>query len=226
MKTKMQVARVLVILSSGLVGCGDRYSPSAPAAASPIAQPTAPQPAPIQPLVTAIAPNVGSTSGGGWGTIAGTDFQRGATVRLGNNMISVLVQDSQTIRLSGFAAHAAGTVDVVVTNPGGLESRLTGGYTYALRESFDFNGEWVAHAGPEYETEMRFAIRNDVLVSMTCGTSGDLTPSLASGTANGEFSFAADGLALSGTLLSPVTAAGTIDVPGCSAAKWWADKQR
>ncbi len=31
--------------------------------------------------------------------------------------------------MSGFAPHAAGTVDVVVTNPGGLESRLTGGFT-------------------------------------------------------------------------------------------------
>jgi hypothetical protein len=40
---------------------------------------------------------------------------------------------------------------VIVTNPGGLEARLSGGYTYEPPESFDINGDWVAHAGPEYE---------------------------------------------------------------------------
>ena len=33
-----------------------------------------------------------------------------------------------------------------------------------------------------------------------------------------------DGLAISGTLVSPVNAVGTIDVPACPAARWWADK--
>jgi hypothetical protein len=42
---------------------------------------------------------------------------------------------------------------------------------------------------------------------------------------NGEFSFLDDdGLALSGTLASPVNAVGAINVPGCPAGRWWADK--
>jgi hypothetical protein len=51
---------------------------------------------------------------------------------------TVYVRNSTTIHLST-PAHAAGTVDVVVTNSGSHADRLTGGYTYASPESFDFN---------------------------------------------------------------------------------------
>jgi len=66
----------------GLAGCNDPRASSAPAAPSPISQ-RLPQPTGIQPTVTAITPNTGSTAGGAWGTITGTQFQAGATVRLG-----------------------------------------------------------------------------------------------------------------------------------------------
>ena len=118
-----------------------------------------------------------------------------------------------------------GAIDVIVTNPGGLEARLSGGYTYQPPESFDFNGDWVAYAGPDYGTDMRFTIRNNPLVSVSCGTSGPLTFAPAPSVRNGEFSFLGDdGLAISGTLVSPVNAVGTINVPACPAARWWADK--
>jgi hypothetical protein len=81
---------------------------------------------------------------------------------------------------------------VIVTNPGGLEARLIGGYRYELPESFDFNGDWVAHAGPEYETDMRFTIRNNVLVSLSCGTSAPLTFASPPSVRDGEFSFVGD----------------------------------
>ena len=114
---------------------------------------------------------------------------------------------------------------MIVTNPGGLEARLSGGYTYEPPESFDINGDWVAHAGREYETDMRFTIRNNMLISVSCGTSAPVTFAPASSGGNGEFSFlCADGLAISGTLVSPVNAVGTINVPACPAARWWADK--
>jgi hypothetical protein len=114
---------------------------------------------------------------------------------------------------------------VIVTNPGGLESRLNGGYTYEQPESFDFNGDWVAHAGPEFETDMRFTIRNNMLISVSCGTSAPLTFAPAPSVKNAEFSFLGDdGLAISGTLVSPVNAVGSINVPPCPTARWWADK--
>jgi hypothetical protein len=141
--------------------------------------------------------------------------------------VTASVLDSATIAF-WTTAHAAGTVDVVVTNPGGLFTRLTGAYTFAPPDSFDFNGEWVAHAGAEYETDMRFTIRNDTLVSVSCGGSAALTFSSPPAVHNGDFSFVGDdGLAISGTLVSPVNAVGTINIPdvtACRAARWWADK--
>jgi hypothetical protein len=141
--------------------------------------------------------------------------------------VTAAVHDSATIVI-WTTAHSAGTVDVVVTNPGGLFTRLTGAYTFAPPDSFDVNGEWVAHAGAEYETDMRFTIRNDTLVSVSCGGSAALTVSLAPAVRNGDFSFVGDsGLAISGTLVSPVNAVGTIkvpDVPACRGGRWWADK--
>ena len=130
MTNRIQIGIALLVLSHGLVGCGDQGSPTAPSAPSPpsVQQPS-PQPTGIQPSITAIAPQVGSTRGGAWATITGVDFQPGAKVRLGDTTVSSWTRDSTTISVSGTAAHAAGTIDVIVTNPGGLEARLSGGYT-------------------------------------------------------------------------------------------------
>jgi hypothetical protein len=225
MTNRVRTGIVLLILSHGLVGCADQRSPTAPSVPQPpsVQQPT-PQPTGDQPRITAIAPQVGSTRGDAWATITGADFQRGATVKLGGTAAYTYVRDAAAITF-WTTAHAAGIVDVIVTNPGGLEARLSGGYTYEPPESFDFNGDWVAHAGPEYETDMRFTIRNNVLVSVSCGTSAPLTFAPTPSVRNGEFSFLwDDGLAISGTLVSPVNAVGTINVPACAAARWWADK--
>jgi IPT/TIG domain-containing protein len=213
---------LLMCISLGGAGCTDSHPSAAPAAPSPIPQP-APQPTGPQPTATAIAPNTGSTAGGAWGTITGTQFQSGATVRLGG-AVQALVQDESTIWF-WTTSHPAGTVDVIVTNPGGLSSRLAGAYTFAPPGSFDFTGDWIAHAGPEYETDMRFAIRNNALVSLVCGSSEAVTLSPSPSVHDGEFSFLGDdGIAISGQLVSPTNAVGTINVPGCTTTRWWADK--
>jgi len=218
MMNRTRTGIALLMLSHGLVGCGDHGSPSAP---------SSPRPDPIQPTVAAVAPHEGSTRGGSWATISGAGFQPGATVRLGDGAVSAYVLDSARIAIST-TAHSAGTVDVVVTNPGGLSTRLTEAYTFAPPESFDFNGEWVAHAGADYETDMRFTIRNDTLVSVSCGGSAALTFSPPPAVHDGDFSLAGDdGLVISGSIVSPVNAAGTInipDVPACRKAEWWAEK--
>jgi predicted small lipoprotein YifL len=229
MTNRIRTGIALLMLSHGLIGCADQGSPTAPSAPPPSVQQPSPQPNPqptgIQPSITAIAPQVGSTHGGAWATITGVDFQPGAKVRLGDSTVSSWTRDSTTISVSGTAAHAAGTVDVIVTNPGGLESRMTGAYTYEPPESFDFDGDWVAHAGHHYDIDMRFTIRNNVLVSASCGTSGPLAFAPQPSVRDGEFSFLGDaGVAISGTLVSPVNAVGTINVPGCPEARWWADK--
>jgi hypothetical protein len=227
MTRKVRTGIVLVVLAQGLAGCGESRVPTGPSAPSSSPQqspqPT-PQPIPIQPRVTSIAPDAGSTGGGAWGAITGADFQAGAGVTLGDGAAkSVWVQDS-TMILFWTGAHAAGTVDVAVTNPGGLVSRLDGGYTFAPPESFDFNGEWIAHAGPDYETEMGLAIRSDVLVRLSCGGT-PMSLSVPVQVRGGEFLVADEGgVIVSGRLVSRVNAVGTINVPGCASTMWWAER--
>jgi len=204
----------------GIGGCNDVHSSVAPAAPSPALQPTG-----LQPIVTAVTPNLGSTAGGAWGIITGSQFQSGLTVRLGKSAQQAFFQSDRTI-IFWTTAHLAGTTDVVVTNPGGLSGGLPGGFTFAPPESFDFTGDWIAHAGPDYETDMRFAIRNNLLVSLGCGPSESVAVSPPPPVYDGAFSFVgAEGITVSGHVVSPINAVGTINVPGCTATRWWADKR-
>jgi hypothetical protein len=226
MSNRMHRGIALVVLLHGLVGCGDNGSPTAPSTATPTA-PQQPSPQPnvsIQPRITAIAPRVGSTRGGAWVTITGADFRPDTRVKLADTSVPSWTRDSSTILILETPAHAAGTVDVVVTH-GDLEARLSRGYTYEQPDSFDFNGDWVGAAGPDHEMEMRLVIRNNVLVSVSCGASAPLTFVPAPSVRGGEFSsLVDDGVAISGSLVSPVHAAGTLNVPACPATSWWAEK--
>jgi len=82
------------------------------------------------PTVTGIGPSSGTANGGTPVTITGTGFLSRATVKLGGTTATnVTVTSSSTITATT-AAHAAGTVDVVVTNTDGQSGTLSGGYTY------------------------------------------------------------------------------------------------
>ena len=82
------------------------------------------------PTVTGIGPSSGTANGGTPVTITGTGFLSGATVKLGGTTATnVTVTSSSTITATT-PAHAAGTVDVVVTNTDGQSGTLSGGYTY------------------------------------------------------------------------------------------------
>jgi hypothetical protein len=83
------------------------------------------------PTVTSINPGTGPTSGGIGSTITGTNFLSGATVTFGGTPATgVTVLSSNSITASA-PAHAAGTVDIAVTNPGGQSGTLGGGYIYS-----------------------------------------------------------------------------------------------
>ena len=227
MSRKVLLLIPMLLLAGAVGGCDSSAAPS-PTSPSAAPQPT-PEPTLGEPTLSAIVPNVVSIDGGGWGTITGTEFDSGATVRLGDNRVQAHVRDRTTITV-WTVAHVAGTVDVVVTNPGGKSSKLSRGLSFAPPASFDFNGDWIAYAGGHFETDMRFSIRNDVLVSVSCGTSVVATLSIPPSVVNGEFSFRGDdGFEVSGRLVSPVNAVGTINVPDsapdCTAARWWADKK-
>jgi hypothetical protein len=82
------------------------------------------------PTVTGITPSSGPAGGGTGVTITGTGFLAGATVKLGGTAASNVVVASSTSITVTSAAHAAGAVDVVVTNSDGQSATRAGGYTY------------------------------------------------------------------------------------------------
>ena len=83
------------------------------------------------PAVTAIAPNNGTPAGGTSVTVTGTSFLPGATLSLGGTPATGLTVASGTSITATTPAHAAGAVNVVVTNPDGQTGTLANGYTYS-----------------------------------------------------------------------------------------------
>ena len=82
------------------------------------------------PAITSINPTSGSTAGGTSVTITGTSFVSGATVKLGGTAATNVNVNSSTTITATTPAHAAGAVDVVVTNPDAQVGTLAGGFTY------------------------------------------------------------------------------------------------
>jgi hypothetical protein len=83
------------------------------------------------PTVSAISPNSGPAGGGTAVNITGTGFLSGATVSLGGTAATGVTVVSSTSISATTAAHAAGNVNVVVTNSDGQSGTLSGGFTYA-----------------------------------------------------------------------------------------------
>ena len=82
------------------------------------------------PTVASIAPNSGTAAGGTAVTITGTGFLAGATVSVGGTPATgVTVVNSTTITATT-PAHAAGAVNVIVTNSDMQSGTLTQGFTY------------------------------------------------------------------------------------------------
>src|SRR5215831_4554252 len=82
------------------------------------------------PTVTGVSPSSGPAAGGTAITINGTNFASGATVTLGGTAATNVVVVSASQITATTAAHAAGVVNVVVTNSDGQSATLTNGYTY------------------------------------------------------------------------------------------------
>jgi hypothetical protein len=81
------------------------------------------------PTITTISPNSGSTNGGTGVTITGTNFLSGATVTFGGTGATGVTVVSSTSITATTPAHAAGAVNVVVTDSSG-SGTLTNGFTY------------------------------------------------------------------------------------------------
>jgi hypothetical protein len=98
------------------------------------------------PTISKISPNSGSTNGGTAVTITGTNFISGATVTFGGTAATNVTVVSSTSITATTPAHAAGAVNVVVTDSSG-SGTLTNGFTYTTTVSIAF--VQVASATPQ-----------------------------------------------------------------------------
>jgi IPT/TIG domain len=98
------------------------------------------------PMVTGIGPSSGPASGGTGVTIMGTGFQSGATVSLGGTAANNVVVGSGTSITATTPAHAAGSVNVVVTNSDAQGDTLSNGYSYIASPDFTITGSALSPA--------------------------------------------------------------------------------
>jgi hypothetical protein len=184
------------------------------------------------PVISELLPNIGSTGGSTPVSIRGTGFRPGLTVTFGG----VVRQHwpYSTIIDTFTEAHAAGTVDVIVTNPDGQAASSK--FTYASPATFDFNGDWQG-VGTDWDGEVLgqfvLTIRDNIVVNASCGgTSLTLAPPPA--VADGHFRFVgSDGGRIDGSILSPNYASGVMTIPSglalpppsCAFSYWSAGKK-
>jgi hypothetical protein len=90
------------------------------------------------PVPTAVSPTSGTASGGTPITITGTGFSAGASVSLGGTAATNVTVVSSASITATTPAHAAGTVNVVVTNGNGQSGTLSNGYTYTSSGAINF----------------------------------------------------------------------------------------
>ncbi len=173
------------------------------------------------PVITSIAPNVGSTAGDAPLEITGTGFQAGTTLALGGLLHDI--DASSTSLFTYTKPSIAGIVDVVVTNPDGQFARIVGGFTYVPLDSLDFNGTWRgdAYASSGSRWPLEFTIQGNVLIGVSCGGSSDIVFSPSQEIGRGQFSFHGPAGTISGAILSPLISEGRINVPSCPNSTFW-----
>jgi len=98
----------------------------------------------VAPTLTRVEPDEGIATGGAVVHIIGENFQDGATVTIGGNAASNVIFVSPTELTVEVPAGAAGSVDIVVTNPDGKSDTLASGFTYAP-SPYDVTGDGVVN---------------------------------------------------------------------------------
>jgi hypothetical protein len=117
------LAGAVITASFVIVDLGSPYlvAAVAPAVATTVLGPT--------PAISSVSPPIGPASGGTPATIAGSDFQSGATVKFGTSTATVFAQSPTSISCVA-PPGSPGAVDVSVTNPDGQIATLSGGFVY------------------------------------------------------------------------------------------------
>lgn len=159
-------------------------------------------PAAPPPSVTLVTPNAGSTAGGTDVTIGGADFVEGMALRVyfGSVPSTAYSFVSSTAIQAYTPPHAAGPVDVSVTNPDNQSGTLPAGFTYTGSGSGPSVSQVSPNAGP---------ISGGTLVGILGAGFTGATAVTFGDTAAASFAVVSDS---SITATSPPHAAGTVHV--------------
>jgi len=152
----------LVLVAGVSVGC-DKTSPEEIG------------PPPVPTTVTSVFPESGPAGSSLDIYIAGTGFQSGAMVTLDGAATNVNVVSSVLISATT-PVHSSGTVDVIVTNPGGATARLDAGFTFvslaiaSISPGVGVPGDVVTVTGAGFHPAARISV-GGVATIMTASSS-------------------------------------------------------
>ena len=148
----------------------------------------------LPPAVTAVSPAGGHTAGGTWISITGANFTGAKAVSLGGTSSPSFSVNSATSMTAFCPAHAAGTVDVRVTTPGGT-SAITAADQFVYTDlpvvqsiSVDHGtvsgGTWLTVSGYNLEgtTGVSFGGTAGTFTNLTSYAISAVTPARARGT--------------------------------------------
>lgn len=181
----------------------------------------------VPPVISELLPNLGSTGGGTPVTIRGAGFQNGLTVVVGGRKHQNQYSGDDTLARIFTQGHAAGAVDVIITNPDG--GQATSRFTYASPATFDFNGDWEGTA-TDWDGEVfgafALTIRDNVVVSVSCrGSSLTLDPPPV--VDNGQFrSVFSNGGLIEGSIVSADHASGYVNLGSCASTPYWSAEKK
>jgi hypothetical protein len=144
------------------------------------------------PIVSSISPRSGSTSGGTPVTIAGSNFQAGATVLFGGVAASSVTVRSATQIQVVAPTHIAGTIDVTVRNANSESGTLSNSFAYAatLTSITVTPGNQTTSVGGQVQFTATDNLGNDITSSVAWSSSDS---SIASITSAGFATGIADG---------------------------------
>jgi hypothetical protein len=182
-----------------------------------------------QPTIVSIAPTSGSTYGGTRVAVTGS-FENNATASVGGGPVNQGYdpRTRNTVLYVDSPPHAVGSVDVIVSNPGGRSQTLVAAFSYLDPSAFDFNGSWAGFTNDGSDTWIEFTVTNQVLTKVQCvppvGTALDVE--MSAPIVNGRVDYVGPQGSFSGWVASASEAAGRIDMAPCSVHPWQADRQQ
>lgn len=210
----------VVLIAYTMAGCSgsETAGPSGPSVGPSLVPSGAPK-----PTITNISPDSGSIYGGGVVTVVG-EIDRAATATLGGIAVGLGWSPTDATKHSFVSPpHAAGPVDIVVTNPTGGSQTVVGAYTYVEPGSYRFDGEWAGYTVDGSDTWIEFTVRDRLLTSVRCIDPFDmrLGIELSQPFVNGKVEIVTDAGRFSAWTVSPTETAGTIDMTPCSGILRW-----